>query len=90
MGNVYSILCCLTYSRKKTGEPFNEFHFVNTFCRDKNVKEMAATVVKNGYTYDIVQYNNRYLPREEVFFPKRINFYTYKYNDNVVEYATLG
>lgn len=92
MGNIYSLcLGPLTYSRKKSKQvPFNEFYFVNTFCRDKNVKEMADIAVKNGYNCEIVHYNNRYLGRKEVFSPTHINFYTYKYSNNVVEYAVIG
>jgi len=93
MGNVYSLDVCslILYSRKKSGqEPFNEFYFVNTFCIDKNVKEMTDIAIENGYTYNVVHYINRDLSRIEVFFPKNINFYTYKYDDNIVEYATIG
>ena len=92
MGTVHSLdFCYPLFSRENSNKnTFNEFYFVNTFCKDKNIKEVCEIAQQNGYTYEIIQYNKRYLVEGEVFFPKRINFYTYKYNEDVVEYATIG
>lgn len=93
MGNIdsccllmFSPPCCLEGSVKH----FNEFYFVNTYCVDKNLDDMVEIAKNNGYRVKIINYINRYLINQEVYNPKIINFYTYKYDEKVVQYATIG
>lgn len=60
--------------------------FLN-FCIDKKVSDMNKIANQNGYFTRAIHYNERGLETEE-FILNRINFYTYKYNNNYIEYAT--
>jgi len=59
------------------------------FCKDKNVRDVNSLAREQGYFTRKISYIERGLQTEE-FFENRINLYTYRYNDNVVEYATVG
>jgi hypothetical protein len=59
------------------------------FCIDKNVRDMVKIAKENGYSTRKIRYIERGLQTQE-YIPDRLNFYTYKYNDNIVEYVTDG
>jgi hypothetical protein len=58
------------------------------FCVDKKVKYIE-NIAEQAYFIRKISYIERGLQTEE-FVENRINLYTYKYNDNVIEYATIG
>ena len=59
------------------------------FCKDKNVRYIDKLAREQGYFTRKISYNERGLQTEE-FIENRINLNTYRYSDDVVEYATTG
>lgn len=78
---------CFKSSYDREGD-FQVRDFVH-FCIGKNVKDVVKIARLNGYSVRKIRYIERGLQTEE-FIDDRINFYTYKYNDNIIEYATVG
>ena len=86
MGLIFSE-CFNSISYDKEGE-FQIKDFLH-FCKDKNVGYINKLAREQGYFTRKISYNERGLQTEE-FIENRINLNTYRYSDDVVEYATTG
>ena len=68
---------------------FDEYEFLQ-FCHKKDVHDMIEIATQHGYNCDIIQYNERSIFRYKTHHQNRISFYTYKYDNDTIEYAVAG